>query len=137
MSGLALLAGAGTLAELVRCETPAILIPYPLAANDHQRANARWLGDRGAAIVLEDSECTGERLAIYRKQRVFAYAGEHEVYTPGTEPVMSAINGMGQPILDIMPNFTMDLALMIFIMPTIFLVVGGPAALRLLDAFYP
>ncbi|MGF1529788.1 MAG: glycosyltransferase [Puniceicoccaceae bacterium] len=33
-------AGAGTLAELVRCQTPAILIPYPHAADGHQEANA-------------------------------------------------------------------------------------------------
>jgi len=32
-------------------------------------------------------------------------------------PVMSAINGMGQPVLDILPNFSLDLALMIFLVP--------------------
>jgi SSS family solute:Na+ symporter len=39
-------------------------------------------------------------------------------YEPGAQPVMSAIDGTGQPILDILPNFAMsDLALMIFILP--------------------
>ena len=41
-----------------------------------------------------------------------------QVVTPDKgEPIMSAIDGKGQPILDILPNFSMDLALMIFIMP--------------------
>jgi len=43
------------------------------------------------ALLFSD---TGERLAIYRKQRVFAYAGEHEVYTPGTEPVIAEVRGV-------------------------------------------
>ena len=46
-------AGAGTLAELVRCETPAILIPYPHAADDHQRANAVYFERQGGGLVLE------------------------------------------------------------------------------------
>jgi UDP-N-acetylglucosamine--N-acetylmuramyl-(pentapeptide) pyrophosphoryl-undecaprenol N-acetylglucosamine transferase len=37
-------AGAGTLAELATCKTPAILIPYPQAADDHQTANAQLCG---------------------------------------------------------------------------------------------
>jgi len=46
-------AGAGTLAELIRCETPAILVPYPHAANDHQRANAGFFERQGGGVVLE------------------------------------------------------------------------------------
>lgn len=45
-------AGAGTLAELIRCETPAILIPYPQAADDHQRANAAYFERQGGGIVV-------------------------------------------------------------------------------------
>jgi UDP-N-acetylglucosamine--N-acetylmuramyl-(pentapeptide) pyrophosphoryl-undecaprenol N-acetylglucosamine transferase len=45
-------AGAGTLAELIRCETPAILIPYPQAADDHQRANAAFFERQGGGIVV-------------------------------------------------------------------------------------
>jgi len=48
-------AGAGTLAELVRCEAPAILIPYPQAASDHQRANALFFERQGGGIVVEQS----------------------------------------------------------------------------------
>jgi len=45
-------AGAGTLAELIRCETPAILVPYPHAADDHQRANAAFFERQGGGIVV-------------------------------------------------------------------------------------
>ncbi len=52
-------AGAGTLAELVRCETPAILIPYPHAAADHQRANGRFFERQGGGIVVEQTALSG------------------------------------------------------------------------------
>ncbi len=45
-------AGAGTLAELIRCETPAILVPYPEAADDHQQANAAFFEKQGGGFVL-------------------------------------------------------------------------------------
>ena len=52
-------AGAGTLAELVRCETPAILVPYPYAANDHQRANAAYFEQQGGGLVIAESALAG------------------------------------------------------------------------------
>ena len=48
-------AGAGTLAELIRCEAPAILVPYPQAADDHQRANASFFERQGGGIVVEQT----------------------------------------------------------------------------------
>jgi len=48
-------AGAGTLAELVRCETPAILIPYPFAANNHQQANAQHFEQQGGGVVVAET----------------------------------------------------------------------------------
>jgi UDP-N-acetylglucosamine--N-acetylmuramyl-(pentapeptide) pyrophosphoryl-undecaprenol N-acetylglucosamine transferase len=45
-------AGAGTIAEMIECLTPAILIPYPHAADDHQTANARFLEQRGGCLLL-------------------------------------------------------------------------------------
>ena len=48
-------AGAGTLAELIRCETPAILVPFPEAADDHQRANAADFASQGGGIVVEQT----------------------------------------------------------------------------------
>ena len=52
-------AGAGTLAELIRCETPAILVPYPQAADDHQRANASFFERQGGGIVVEQTRVAG------------------------------------------------------------------------------
>jgi UDP-N-acetylglucosamine--N-acetylmuramyl-(pentapeptide) pyrophosphoryl-undecaprenol N-acetylglucosamine transferase len=52
-------AGAGTLEELIRCETPAILIPYPHAASDHQRANASFFERQGGGIVVEQMAMGG------------------------------------------------------------------------------
>jgi len=56
-------AGATTLAELTACGRPAILIPYPHAAADHQTANARALARKGAGLLLAQTELSGERLA--------------------------------------------------------------------------
>ncbi len=47
-------AGAGSIAELIRCETPAILIPYPFAADNHQWANARYFEQQGGGFVLDE-----------------------------------------------------------------------------------
>ena len=55
--------GALTIAEVTALGKPAVLIPYPFAADNHQEVNARELQDAGAAIVVLDSEATGERLA--------------------------------------------------------------------------
>lgn len=52
-------AGAGTLAELIRCEVPAVLVPYPHAASDHQRANASFFERQGGGIVVEESSLGG------------------------------------------------------------------------------
>lgn len=49
-------AGAGTLAELATCRTPAILVPYPRAADDHQTANARRSVESGATLLLPEAE---------------------------------------------------------------------------------
>ena len=48
--------GAGTLAELVRCQTPAVLVPYPYAADQHQAANAVEFVRRGGSAMVPESE---------------------------------------------------------------------------------
>jgi UDP-N-acetylglucosamine--N-acetylmuramyl-(pentapeptide) pyrophosphoryl-undecaprenol N-acetylglucosamine transferase len=56
-------AGATTIAELTACGRPAILIPFPYAANDHQRANAEALAVKGAALMMDQQDVNGEKLA--------------------------------------------------------------------------
>jgi UDP-N-acetylglucosamine--N-acetylmuramyl-(pentapeptide) pyrophosphoryl-undecaprenol N-acetylglucosamine transferase len=56
-------AGATTLAELTAAGRPAVLIPLPTAADDHQRKNAEVLGAAGAAELIEQKELSGESLA--------------------------------------------------------------------------
>jgi UDP-N-acetylglucosamine--N-acetylmuramyl-(pentapeptide) pyrophosphoryl-undecaprenol N-acetylglucosamine transferase len=56
-------AGATTIAELAAQGVPAIFVPYPHAADDHQRANAETLVRGGAARMVLDRDATGVRLA--------------------------------------------------------------------------
>jgi len=56
-------AGATTTAELVAAGKASIMIPFPLAADDHQRKNAQALQTAGAARMILQSDLTGERLA--------------------------------------------------------------------------
>jgi UDP-N-acetylglucosamine--N-acetylmuramyl-(pentapeptide) pyrophosphoryl-undecaprenol N-acetylglucosamine transferase len=65
-------AGATTLAELTAAGKPAVLIPLPTAADDHQRKNAEVLARAGAAEVLDQRTLTGDQLA----DRIFALAGD-------------------------------------------------------------
>jgi UDP-N-acetylglucosamine--N-acetylmuramyl-(pentapeptide) pyrophosphoryl-undecaprenol N-acetylglucosamine transferase len=53
---LVLARAGGSVFELAAAGRPAILVPYPHAAGRHQHANAAWMADAGAALVLEDSE---------------------------------------------------------------------------------
>ena len=54
--------GASTVAELCAAGKPAVLIPFPQAADDHQRRNAEVLSDAGAATLLLEPELTPNRL---------------------------------------------------------------------------
>ncbi len=60
-------AGATTLAELACAGIPAILLPLPKSAHDHQRLNARLFADRGAVMIVEegvDAAETARGLAV-------------------------------------------------------------------------
>jgi UDP-N-acetylglucosamine--N-acetylmuramyl-(pentapeptide) pyrophosphoryl-undecaprenol N-acetylglucosamine transferase len=56
-------AGALTIAELALAGLPALLVPYPFAADDHQAANAAALVGAGAARVLDERPLRGDRIA--------------------------------------------------------------------------
>jgi UDP-N-acetylglucosamine--N-acetylmuramyl-(pentapeptide) pyrophosphoryl-undecaprenol N-acetylglucosamine transferase len=56
-------AGAATITELCAWGRASILIPYPFAADDHQRKNAQVIVQHGAAMMIPDHELSGKRLA--------------------------------------------------------------------------
>ena len=56
-------AGAMTVAELAAVGVASILVPFPYATDDHQYRNARWLADRGAAILLAEDHLDAGSLA--------------------------------------------------------------------------
>jgi UDP-N-acetylglucosamine--N-acetylmuramyl-(pentapeptide) pyrophosphoryl-undecaprenol N-acetylglucosamine transferase len=53
----------GSLFEIAAHGRPAILVPYPHAAADHQTTNAHWMAEAGAAVVIPDGELSAARLA--------------------------------------------------------------------------
>lgn len=55
--------GATSLAELTVMEKASILIPFPFAVDDHQKKNALELANAGAAIMIEEKELTGSKMA--------------------------------------------------------------------------
>jgi UDP-N-acetylglucosamine--N-acetylmuramyl-(pentapeptide) pyrophosphoryl-undecaprenol N-acetylglucosamine transferase len=55
--------GASTVAEITAAGKPAIFVPFPRAADDHQRVNAEALARSGAAVVVEESKLEGVWLA--------------------------------------------------------------------------
>lgn len=64
-------AGAIGLAEIAVRGLPAILIPYPYAAENHQEYNARLVEEKGAAVVITDKELTGEILSQTIRRLLF------------------------------------------------------------------
>lgn len=56
-------AGATTVAELAIAGKPAVFIPYPFAADNHQEINAREMAEAGAALMFRQSELTADKLA--------------------------------------------------------------------------
>jgi UDP-N-acetylglucosamine--N-acetylmuramyl-(pentapeptide) pyrophosphoryl-undecaprenol N-acetylglucosamine transferase len=62
-SDLVVARAGGSLFEIAAHGLPAILVPYPHASADHQSANARWMSEAGAAVVVPDAELNAPRLA--------------------------------------------------------------------------
>jgi UDP-N-acetylglucosamine--N-acetylmuramyl-(pentapeptide) pyrophosphoryl-undecaprenol N-acetylglucosamine transferase len=55
-------AGAGAVNEIAAAKMASVLVPFPFAADDHQRRNAEVMAEAGAARMVLDHELTGERL---------------------------------------------------------------------------
>lgn len=56
-------AGATSIAEITALGLPAVLVPYPYATDDHQTKNAMTAVDRGAAVLVADSELDSRRFS--------------------------------------------------------------------------
>ncbi len=61
-------AGAMTISEIAQAGVASILVPYPFAVDDHQTSNARFLSEKGAAILLPQSELSVEKLVALMKE---------------------------------------------------------------------
>jgi UDP-N-acetylglucosamine--N-acetylmuramyl-(pentapeptide) pyrophosphoryl-undecaprenol N-acetylglucosamine transferase len=95
-------AGGTALAELAVLGVPAILIPYPHAADDHQRKNAEVFAAAGAAVLIDQRE-SGENLDRHLAAWLAALAGDD-----GRRAAMSqAMRGLG------LPDASWDIAKMI------------------------
>src|SRR5881398_1650913 len=73
-SDLSVARAGGSIFEIAAHGRPALLVPYPHATADHQTANARWMADRGAAVVVPDAELDPARLRA-EVDRLFADPG--------------------------------------------------------------
>jgi UDP-N-acetylglucosamine--N-acetylmuramyl-(pentapeptide) pyrophosphoryl-undecaprenol N-acetylglucosamine transferase len=79
----------GSVFEIAAHGVPAILVPYPHAAGGHQDANARWMADAGAAVVIADEELTAPRLA----RQVAALLADR----PGLAAMAAASRALARP----------------------------------------
>ncbi len=82
-------AGATTVAELSLCRKPAVLIPFPYAADNHQVVNARALVEAGAAVMILQSDLDAQRLA----EEVGAILSDEE----RRRSMEQAASGVGHP----------------------------------------
>ncbi len=82
-------AGAGTIAELKQVGLPAILVPYPYAADNHQDYNAKEMVEEGAGEMIQNQDLTGERIA----ERIKYYFAHPDVLTRMREKTRS----LGKP----------------------------------------
>lgn len=77
-------AGATTLAEIIACNLPAILIPYPYATDNHQEYNAKLLVEKGVVMMIKESEISVERLTkgilalAQNRHKLNAMAGNYQ-----------------------------------------------------------
>lgn len=61
-------AGAMTIAELAAAGVASILVPYPYAVDDHQTCNAKYLSDKGAAVLIQQEDLNVKKLVEVLKE---------------------------------------------------------------------
>ena len=72
-------AGAMSIAELISAETPALYIPYPFAAENHQLYNAAYVQRQGGGLTMAESEWSPSVLA----ERIHSILNNYEHYQEG------------------------------------------------------
>ena len=82
-------AGASVIAELCAARKPAVLVPFPHAADDHQRANGAALEAAGGALLVDDGEWTGARM-VREVDRLAAAPGRLEEMASALAPLAPA-----------------------------------------------
>ena len=90
--------GAGSLTELAVCGTPAILIPYPFAAEDHQTYNGLVFTTAGAALMFQQSELTAEML----QTKVLSLLQSPELHTMAKEALAIAVPDSAEKLAQLM-----------------------------------
>ncbi len=93
---LAVARAGGSIFELAQYGLPAVLVPYPHATADHQTANARWMEQGGAAIVIADAELTPERPARRRRRDPARRGAAARRWPPPSRAARPAGRGRGR-----------------------------------------
>lgn len=91
--------GASTIAELCAAGCASVLVPFPFAVDDHQTANARYLSDAGAAVLLPERELTPAGLAATLQRLLadragligMADAARAKAWTRATDDIVAAL----------------------------------------------
>ncbi len=95
--------GAASLAELAAFALPAILIPYPFAADNHQTRNAEIFAATGAALLLKESELAGDLLA----RKIKELAGDSAALeTMAQKTAAYAPNNAAARVVEAMDKYT-------------------------------
>lgn len=89
-------AGALTIAELAAAGVASILVPFPHAVDDHQTGNARFLAERGAAVLLPQTQLEPAALArqlteLQRPQLLQMAERARELARPDAAPAVAAV----------------------------------------------
>ena len=95
-------AGATTIAEITIFQKPAILVPFPYAADNHQEINGRYLVEAGGALMFRQADLSGEKLGLEikriladRKLRGEMSQNSGKIARPGaTETIVTACMGL-------------------------------------------
>jgi len=97
--------GASTIAEVAAAGVASVLVPFPFAVDDHQTANARYLAEAGAAVLIQERDLTPQRLAqtlqgLLADRAALVRMGEAargKAWTQATEDIVAALLAVSRP----------------------------------------